>query len=309
MWYSKYLATLGAGIIVTLALGTVHNASAANPSQPAYTPLYTADFENSTVGNTIQEFSSTTTSAKTTYDNSIIGPFGGQRVVRQENQSNKKGFGGRIVNTSLGKNKEIWVRWFEYFPGNFCFANSVNGDNGGTGGKMKWMRFQYPSNTHRITLKMDGTPGCAAPCNNCMTKMSIDSIVGEAMGWNNIKRRIGSAGFPRSQWNALQVYMYLDDVPASAGGKARIRVWINDVLLAEITDVPTLDGATSKLSSVWWGNYWNGGFPKDQHWYLDEVIITSSKPNTTDSGGRPYIDPKTRIADFGIPPDFPGSIN
>ena len=103
--------------------------------------------------------------------------------------------------------------------------------------------------------------------------------------------------------------MYLDDVPASSGGKARIRIWINDQFLAELTDVTTLDSASSSVSSIWWGNYWNGGFPLDQYWYLDEMIITTNKPNTVDSGGRPYIDPQTRIADFGNPPNPPTNIN
>ena len=186
MSYSRFSivhgAILGAITVVIIAIGTTHNVSAATPPKPTYTPLFTADFENSNVGDTIQEFAYPTTPAKTTYSNSIAGPFGGQRTVLQENTAGNKNFGGRILNTKLVKGQEIWVRWYEYFPAKFCFANGTNGDSNGGAGKMKWLRFQYPNNTTRVTFELDGTPSCTAPCTSCMTEMSVDSIIGEAMG-------------------------------------------------------------------------------------------------------------------------------
>ena len=116
MKYSGYSAILGACLLTIFALGTVQEVSAASPSQPTYTPLFTADFENNTVGSSIQEFADPITKAKLTYSNAITGPFGSLLTARQVNQAENKNFGGKVVDVNLGKGKEIWVRWYEYFP-------------------------------------------------------------------------------------------------------------------------------------------------------------------------------------------------
>jgi hypothetical protein len=312
-----------------LALGTAHNASAAGPSQPAYTPLFKADFENSTVGNSVQEFANSSTPAKTTYDNSITGPFGGQRVVRQENTSNNKSFGGNIHNFSpaLGVGDEVWVRWYQYFPSGFVFANSTNGDNNGSGGKVKWMRFQLGTGGGaRMTFKPRATPSCTAPCSNGKTDFEPAHVSGEGMGWQlnegRHNQRDPNFSNPPSigpgQWHAVQMYLRLSkgDVP-NGDGNGLIRVWVDDTLIGEFqrNTLPPVGHANEglKLRSIWWGNYWNGGLPQDQHWYTDEMIITSDKPDTLDSGGRPFIHPQTRVADFSgtqlSPPTPPSNIN
>ena len=192
---------------------------------------------------------------------------------------------------------------------NFCFANGTNGADGGSG-RIKWMRFQYQTNSTRITTQLKANGSCTAPCTNCYPSMAIGAITGELINWP-IPYRIEPTlvNFPKGQWNALQVYLYLDNVPVSAGGKARIRAWINDKLITDTTTLPTLSAATGNdLKSVYWGDYWNGGFPQDQYWYMDQVIITSNRPNTTDSGGRYYIDPQTRVADFGVLTNPPSGV-
>ena len=282
--------------------GELEDSSSGEPPSgpvPTYVPFFVTSFEGGSAGQMVADFVNPTTPMKLSYSDEIAGPFGDALVARQENQATNKNFGGRIVDVALGKGEQVWVRWFEYLPDDYCFANGTNGDANGGSGKMKWMRFQYPGNSTRVTLQVTGTPSCAAPCSDCMTELQIESIVGEAMGWDNQRHVVGGPGFERGRWHAIQVYMFLDDVPVDAGGEGRFRIWVDDVLLAEGTDKATLDAATSEVRSIWWGNYWNGGFPNDQHWYMDEIVMTSEAPNTLDADGFPYIDPLTRVEDFG----------
>lgn len=324
MSYSRYStihrAILGAITVVILALGITLNVDAANPPKPTYQPVYTADFESGAVGNAVQELAVSTTPAKTAYSNEIAGPFGGTRVVKQTNTAGAKFFGGNLHNfsPSLDAGDEVWVRWYEYFPDNgrdFMWANGDNVDGGS--GALKWMRFEY-TNKARMTLEMNSTPNCTAPCTNGMTSLAPDYMVGENMGWLLFEGRHNPVQafmshfsspvpkFSRGAWHAIQVYMRLSKGDSAHGdGNGLIRVWIDDTLTGEFNrnTLPTVGHSSegAKIRSVWWGNYWNGGFPVNQYWYMDEAIVTTDRPNTTDSGGRPYIHPQTRVADFGTP--------
>jgi hypothetical protein len=335
MWHFKNLVDLGAVITMALALGFSPGVNAANPPQPTYQPLYTADFEGGAVGNTVQELSVATTPAKTTYSNSIAGPFGGARVVKQTNTVGAKFFGGSLTNftPNLDVGDEVWVRWYEYFPDNgstFMWANGDNVDGGS--GAIKWMRFEY-TNKARMTLEMNANPNCALPCASGKTDLRPKYVIGENMGWllyegrhNPVQAYMAdysapAPSFSRGQWHAIQVYMRLSKGDIAHGdGNGLIRVWVDNTLTGEFNrnTLPPVghssEGAT--IRSVWWGNYWNGGFPANQSWFLDEVIVTTDRPNTTDSGGRPFIHPQTRVADFGsgsssnlpAPPNPPSSI-
>src|SRR5690625_7783165 len=81
----------------------------------------------------------------------------------------------------------------------------------------------------------------------------------------------------------------LDNVPASAGGMAKIRIWKNGRLLANISDRKTLGAADDYSDRALLFTYWNGGAPKDQHMYVDEITITTDIPDNVDEQGNPYL--------------------
>ena len=328
MRFQHLLSTFRAMVLTALAFSAVSSAFAA-PPKPTYQPVFTADFDNGVTGNTVQELAVTTTSAKTIYSNAVPGPFGGGKVVRQSNTADNKSFGGKVLDfpTQLGSGKEVWVRWYEYFPAGFKFANGTNGD-GGSGG-IKWMRFQGGGSGGgtRLTFQPLATPNCAKPCSGGLNTFTPSKVTGENVGWllfegrhNPVHAEFSNAkSYQTGQWLAVQVYLRLSkgDTP-NGDGNGLIRVWVNEDLVGEFqrNTLPpaghTHDGQLMK--SVWWGNYWNGGFPNDQRWYMDEVIVTTDRPNTTDTSGNPFIHPGTRVADFGTtsqtaPPDPPSGIN
>jgi hypothetical protein len=76
-------------------------------------------------------------------------------------------------------------------------------------------------------------------------------------------------------------------------GDGLIRLWVDNDMVVEYqrNTLPTNGG---HLKGIVWGNYWNGGFPKDQQWCMDEVIITTEIPGSTDPNGNQYILPLTQ---------------
>jgi hypothetical protein len=79
-------------------------------------------------------------------------------------------------------------------------------------------------------------------------------------------------------WETYSAYYVFDTVPAAKGGSARMRVWKDGRLLADIDDIRTLEKKSSYAYSFQF-SYWNGGAPKTQVWYVDEVLLSSSPPD------------------------------
>lgn len=314
-------ATRGRGnmflkIFLVIALTSI-KPTLAGPSTPQYKPFYAENFDSisNTNNSVVSSFEISTTPQLKTYSSEIAGPFRDGIVVKQEIEVLKRGFGGRIASTNLGQGQEIWVRWYEYFPENFIFANSTVGSDGGAGA-LKWLRFQYPGNSQRMTILLDGTGRCTSPCNNGQKEIVPDSIQTEGLNWKNrygnIGIRMNSKSFSTGQWRAIQVYLRLSTGSAERNdGNGLIRMWVDDSLVGEY-EHSTLPSDGGRLQSIWWGNYWNGGAPRTQHWYFDEVIMTSQRPYTRDVNGNYYIHPSTQVAHFNdvitlsppMPPTF-----
>lgn len=264
------------------------------------------------------DWAASTTPAKTTYQlpstYGITDPWGGNsQIIRQENGTvaGQTGFGGNITFLGgLGEGDEVWVRWYEYFPTTFMFANGDVNDGGSAA--LKWMRFQGTDvgagGAPRLTYKPWATADCTWPCSSGLTTYTPKDISGENTGWDTRYPGrdwdfTGPPSFARGQWVATQVYLRLSKGDGTIdAGNGLLRVWVNNTLIGETqrNTLPPVGHVQegSLLQSLWWGNYWNGGFPQFQSWYHDEVIVTTQTPNTVDSGGRPFIHPDTRVIDF-----------
>jgi len=282
-----------ARIIISAAFATIASALVV---QFAYATDFNADFDGGEEGASITEFWFLTAALKSVYSGDIVGPSGVPgKSLKISNEVDNKWFGGKIIEVDLGEGEEVWVRWYQYFPDDFKFANGRNGDGYGGAGMIKWLRFQYPGNSERITFEIDATPGCAQPCESALSEMIPDMIIGEGTSW---KERNGnqaiflqSPGHQKGSWHSIQMYMKLSSGSADIGdGDGLIRMWVDSNLIAEYqrNTLPTNGG---NLKSVWLGNYWNGGYPNDQSFYIDDIKITSIVPATNDSNGNPYIAP------------------
>lgn len=259
-------------------------------SKPPF--VYESAFSDGAVGQTITDFP---TPFAIEYSNDIAGVDGGTQVAKLSPAFEAKYFGGKIMNCDYSSGDDIWVSWYQYFPTGFIFANGINGDANGGAAAIKWLRLQFEGTSERITLGVHATGGWTGGA--ALTEMQYDWVIGEAMDWVN--RHGSQANFfdtettpkiPLQQWHQVQMHVHLsagDSV--NADGDGFIRTWVDDTYLGQINHNTMPISGTSNLKSIWMGDYWNGGAPQTQSWYVDRVRIADSAPSTLDAGGRPYI--------------------
>lgn len=218
--------------------------------------------------------------------------------------SGSHGFAGK---TNLAEDMQVtpghtlWYRVMLYIPESFSFGHkySVGDDddeakacNQNADGNLwiKWMVLSPTEGTARVYLMPSGQ-------RRAVEDRQQVRIISEAL------HQPGdfAVSFPKNQWFALQVA-----VKVSSGSDGFIRAWIDDTYLGEVTGRTLVEGASIKSWGI--GDYWNGipwtdGEAGRTDFWMDEVILASDMegygaPTGEDSGGRSYIDPKTRVADL-----------
>ncbi|MBW2454024.1 MAG: hypothetical protein JRI68_05925, partial [Deltaproteobacteria bacterium] len=93
-------------------------------------------------------------------------------------------------------------------------------------------------------------------------------------------------------WHYIQWHIHF-----ATDSTSFIRFWLDDVFLGQVDEV-TVSDPGNHIDFIRYGDYWNGSPHQDVVWYMDEVILSSETPDTVDAGGRPYIAPSTRVADW-----------
>lgn len=105
-------------------------------------------------------------------------------------------------------------------------------------------------------------------------------------------------------WQAIQLALTV-----SHTGAGKMQAWIDDSFLGERTNINTCSVSQGGIDEWAIGTHFNGGHYSDtgdsshKAFYVDDVIVASDMPGygapgTTDSGGRPFIDPSIRAGDF-----------
>ncbi len=194
--------------------------------------------------------------------------------------------GGTTLPTKLRRGDEIWIRVRTYMPAGFNYDASAAGNklkflrlrtadaSGGNTGYVDWyLSPKGSSDPFQIIYEggqkaVFGSGGCTT---DCWTKFGAGDAI-----------QLG-------KWETFEYYIRLDTVPVSKGGKARVRAWKNGKLLSDMTDKITLARTDGYAPAFLFLNYWNGGSPKTQTMYVDDVTLTTDRPSSTDSTGFPYI--------------------
>jgi hypothetical protein len=75
------------------------------------------------------------------------------------------------------------------------------------------------------------------------------------------------------------------------GGEGRVRIWRDDELIFDRTDVPTITEAAGTINSFYLFTYWNNEQPPDNYCYIDDLTIatSASPPPNKDAKGNAYI--------------------
>jgi len=90
-------------------------------------------------------------------------------------------------------------------------------------------------------------------------------------------------------WESYQMAVTFGDIPKDSGGVSEVKFWKNGKLIGHITDARTMNSPTDLVDRALLFTYWNGGSPKTQSMYVDEVKITNEAPSTVDSNGYSYL--------------------
>jgi hypothetical protein len=96
---------------------------------------------------------------------------------------------------------------------------------------------------------------------------------------------------PRDTWERYEMYLSIDDQPVDAGGQGRVRIWRDDTLIFDRTDVPTITESDGVIDYFYLFTYWNNEQPPDNHVYVDDLTIATdaSPPPNQDANGNAYI--------------------
>lgn len=234
----------------------------------------------------------TSDASRTTYSDEVS--YGPGLSAKMTIEHGKRGFGsfGGIVNFSscdqlngrnIKKGEEIWVRFKIYFPNGFEF--NQNGRN-----KFLRLRTFHDESGNKVSegyndLYINAPPGLSPGRDQPFHYIFEGEQQWYPMGQD-------SDFFKPNTWHTVEYYLKLDDKDASNGGDSTVRAWIDGRLIGETRMRNTLLTEQSYIESLYFFTYWdNDGAHKTQSLWVDDLIITTLKPQQLDDFNNRMIGP------------------
>ncbi|MCH5377070.1 MAG: polysaccharide lyase, partial [Planctomycetes bacterium] len=187
----------------------------------------------------------------------------GRQSARMAIHAGDKGgfgrWGGIIpIEPALPRGSEIWVRLYVLWPQDFEFSASP------------WMKF---IRLHNRT---------ASGKNGGYNDLYVDNADGAKSVLRTIKEThdrwkiYDGPALLRDRWECYEVYLAIDHKSVDAGGEGRFRVWRDDELIFDRTDVPTINTADGVIDYLYLFTYWNNEAPPANHVFIDDLTIATS---------------------------------
>lgn len=216
---------------------------------------------------------------------------GGSKSCKFSIPENGQGWGGGFVfpnnevsgqNEVLGQGDEVWVRFRLYIPTGSDF-NAYS-----SGNRLKFIRMTV-RNAAGITARLDWywqQEGSAQPYGVTLERDDCTTNCWQFFGTGD--------GPVQGVWETYEEYVKFDYTSVDDGGEGRVITWKNGKLLANMTNRPTmwldvnnnLGGDGVEIINIMVFSYWNGGSPKAQFLYFDDLVATDTIPGSTcDDGG------------------------
>lgn len=171
----------------------------------------------------------------------------------------------------LKEGNELWFRVYAYFPSGFNFKT--------TGAALKMMRTHTASSGGKNEGYID----------LLLSNSGHSIVVGSEVisDWYNNNADWKSLGGPvtTGKWHAFETYVKFSSKP----GQGITRVWQNGKLIKEDKKTATLRSSSSVSDFIYLFTYWNGGSPKAQTAYVDDIAITTSRPENRDANGNAFV--------------------
>jgi len=236
------------------------------------------DYDNQSVGERCGSFwDNPVLNTAVTSENSSSG----SKSCKMEISEGTTGWGaGFVLPGFLHKGDESWTRFRIFMPAGFDYGVYGAGDT------LKFVRHAViDSDNKRSTLdweiRREGNQnpyGLLLERDNCTSYSECWQFFGS-----------GTDKPTRGTWETYEIYVKFDNVPLDEGGQGRVRVWKNGKLIGEMTRRRTMNNPNDFVKSTQFFSYWNGGAPRTQFLYFDDLVATNVRPAARDSKGNAYI--------------------
>lgn len=254
------------GTVRDTALVTVSGESVAPPTGPAWETV--RNFNSGLVGQQSEGTSDSFDGAAGFASYSSDRSFEGGKSARLRVDSGTTGFGnwGGIIDfpSALVQGQELWLQLYIFIPQDFVILTPSNGS-------LKFLRIRTKT---------------AAGGNGGYNDIQLVDDANQTNSFRMLKEgqntwfRFGTAGsFQKGSWQRVSVHISFHSVSAASGGSGRIRIWQNGKLLTDEPRIQTLSGADHSADSFYLFTYWNGGAPKTQSLWVDDIRMASFRPS------------------------------
>lgn len=194
--------------------------------------------------------------------------FEGTHSLRQTYTTGQVDAGWIIRVSDSGFPDHVFMRWYHKFETGFS----------GFPPKMARIRYRLRSGDWsspyavHCWLETDGVLALDVEATN--------STQANSVGWLPIARTAFTFADPRNigRWICFEMEVKLN-TPGAADGLYRL--WADDSLIAERTAVDLRGSLTNKINEMMLDCYWNGGSPKAQSRYYDNLVISTQKIGPT----------------------------
>jgi MYXO-CTERM domain-containing protein len=236
-----------------------------------YEPWFYDGFESHAVDESLSNNDPFDAAGRTRATDEIV--HHGERSARMEILPEDGGgfgqWGGVLPLPDLGVGRSVWVRLWIWWPASFDFSASP------------WMKF---IRLHNITAAGENGGYNDLYVDNADGQTSVLRVIKE---FHDLWETHDGPPLPREQWERYEMQIVVDHVPVDDGGQARFRVWRDDDLIFDRTDVPTITAAGGVLDYVYLFTYWNNEMPPHNTVYMDDLTIAldDAPPPEADAAG------------------------
>lgn len=203
--------------------------------------------------------------------------FHGVQSARMEIRAGDGGgfgqWGGIVALPDVGEGGSVWVRLWVRWPASFEFSAEP------------WMKFLR---LHNRTAEGDNGGYDDLYVDNADGDTSVLRVIKEV---HDVWAVYDGPPLPRDTWERYEMQIVVDDVAVDQGGEGRFRVWRDEALIFDRTDVPTITAPGGVIDGLFVFTYWNDEMPPDNTAYIDELTIAlaDAPPPNTDTAGNPRI--------------------
>jgi hypothetical protein len=235
------------------------------------------NYDNQSVGERCGDFWANFSNSNVTSEQSSSGT----KSCKMKVYEGSKGWGGGFsLPGNLKKGDELWMRFRLFMPNGFDYNVYSAGDSG------KFIRISVKDSdnvTSYLDWKWENEGKSGAYHESLQRDLPCDNAACVQNFGSNSDRPV------RGVWETWEIYVKFDDVPVDSGGQGRVRAWKNGKLLGDLTRRRTLNNPGDTVGAAHIFSYWNGGSPKTQHLYFDDLVATNIKPDSRDNHGNAYI--------------------